>query len=104
MRQQSNSKIEMDPQRVQLIGNTILVRCLSDENKSKGGIYIPLDTKNRAKRGIVISKSPKAPEEVTVGAEAVLHSYAIAQASLRWEGEEFAIYNGEDVMAVGVAS
>jgi chaperonin GroES len=100
MRQQSNHKMEMDPARIGLIGNTILVRVIADENKTRGGIIIPLDTKNRAKRGIVVSRGPKAPEEAAVGFEAVMHSYAVEQARMTWEGSEYAIYNGEDVMAV----
>lgn len=100
MRHQSLSKIEMDPGSVRLIGSTILVRCLSDETV-KSGIIIPDSSKNKAKRGIVVSKGPKAPEEAVTGSLAILHSYAVIQASIKWEGAEYAVYNGDDVMAIG---
>jgi chaperonin GroES len=92
--------------KIRPIGDKILVKRLSAEEKTAGGIVIPDTAKEKPKEGKVIAlgdgkaleKGGRAPFQVKEGDRIVFTSYAGTEVKI--DGEEYVVMSEDDILAV----
>ncbi len=95
------SKLKVKP-----LQDRILVKRLSGEEKTKGGIIIPDNAKEKPQEGEVIAvgggklldNGTKAPLDVKVGEKILFTKYAGNEIKL--DGEEYTIMREDDILAI----
>ncbi|MBQ7196446.1 MAG: co-chaperone GroES [Synergistaceae bacterium] len=88
------------------LGDRIVVKVLSEEKKTKGGIILPDTAKEKPTEGEVIAvgtgkvldNGAKQPVEVKVGDTVIFSKYAGTEVKL--DGEELVIFSERDVLAI----
>ncbi|MBP8672856.1 MAG: co-chaperone GroES [Synergistales bacterium] len=92
--------------KVKPLGDRVVVKVLTQEEKTKGGIVLPDTAKEKPQEGEVISvgsgrvldNGQKLPLEVKVGDRVIFSKYAGTE--IKIEGEEYLILSERDVLAV----
>ena len=88
------------------LGDRIVVKVLSREEKTKGGIVLPDKAKEKPTEGEVIAvgtgkvldNGQKLPIEVKVGDRIIFSKYAGTEVKL--DGEDYVIFSERDVLAI----
>ena len=88
------------------LGDRIVVKVLSCEEKTKGGIVLPDTAKEKPTEGEVIAvgtgkvldNGQKLPIEVKVGDRIIFSKYAGTEVQL--DGEDYVIFSERDVLAI----
>ncbi|MBR2207819.1 MAG: co-chaperone GroES [Synergistaceae bacterium] len=88
------------------LGDRIVVKVLSEEKKTKGGIVLPDTAKEKPTEGEVIAvgtgkildNGTKQPVEVKVGDRIIFSKYAGTEVKI--DGEEVVIFSERDVLAI----
>ena len=88
------------------LGDRIVVKVLSEEKKTKGGIVLPDTAKEKPTEGEVIAvgtgkildNGTKQPVEVKVGDHIIFSKYAGTEVKV--DGEELVIFSERDVLAI----
>lgn len=99
--QKQSSKVKFKP-----LGSRVLLRRLEQEEKMKGGIYIPDTAKKKQEQAEVIAVGPGKndkngnliPMPVKVGDTVLMEKYSGQEVTL--DDEEFVIVRAEDLIAV----
>ena len=92
--------------RLKPLGDRIVVKVLSEEKTTKGGIVLPDTAKEKPTEGEVIAvgtgkildNGTKQPVEVKVGDRIIFSKYAGTEVKL--DGEELVIFSERDVLAI----
>ena len=88
------------------LGDRIVVKVISHEEKTKGGIVLPDTAKEKPAEGEVMAigtgkvleNGQKLPLEVKVGDRIIFSKYAGTEVKL--DGEEYVIFSERDVLAI----
>ena len=88
------------------LGDRIVVKVLSREEKTKGGIVLPDTAKEKPTEGEgiavgtgkVLDNGQKLPIEVKVGDRIIFSKYAGTEVQL--DGEDYVIFSERDVLAI----
>ena len=88
------------------LGDKIVVKVLTKEEKTKGGIVLPDTAKEKPTEGEVMAigtgkileNGQKLPLEVKVGDRIIFSKYAGTEVKV--DGEEFVIFSERDVLAI----
>ncbi len=88
------------------LGDRIVVKVLSEEKKTKGGIVLPDTAKEKPTEGEVLAvgtgkvldNGTKQPIEVKVGDHIIFSKYAGTEVKV--DGEELVIFSERDVLAI----
>ncbi len=88
------------------LGDRIVVKVLSEEMKTKGGIVLPDTAKEKPTEGEVLAvgtgkildNGTKQPVEVKVGDRIIFSKYAGTEVKI--DGEELVIFSERDVLAI----
>ena len=88
------------------LGDRIVVKVLSEEKKTKGGIVLPDTAKEKPTEGEVLAvgtgkildNGTKQPVEVKVGDHIIFSKYAGTEVKV--DGEELIIFSERDVLAI----
>jgi len=88
------------------LGDRIVVKVVTQEEKTKGGIVLPDTVKEKPQEGEVVAvgsgkvleNGQKLPLEVKVGDKIIFSKYAGTEVKI--EGEELIIFSERDVLAV----
>ena len=88
------------------LGDRIVVKVLSEEMKTKGGIVLPDTAKEKPTEGEVLAvgtgkildNGTKQPVEVKVGDRIIFSKYAGTEVKV--DGEELVIFSERDVLAI----
>jgi chaperonin GroES len=88
------------------LGDRIVVKVLTREEKTKGGIVLPDTAKEKPTEGEVIAvgtgkvlkKKKKLPLEVKIGDRIIFSKYAGTEVKV--DGEEYVIFSERDVLAI----
>lgn len=92
--------------KVKPLGDRVVVKVLTQEEKTKGGIVLPDTAKEKPQEGEVINvgsgrvldNGQKLPLEVKVGDRVIFSKYAGTE--IKIDGEEYLILSERDVLAV----
>ncbi|HHZ04184.1 MULTISPECIES: co-chaperone GroES [Acetomicrobium] len=88
------------------LGDRVVIKVLSQEEKTKGGIVLPDTAKEKPQEGEVVAvgsgrvleNGQKLPLEVKVGERVIFSKYAGTEVKI--EGEEYLILSERDILAV----
>ncbi|MBI5779531.1 MAG: co-chaperone GroES [Planctomycetes bacterium] len=88
------------------IGDKIIVERIEPENKTKGGIVLPDNAKEKPKEGKIIAigqgklldNGDRATPSVKVGERVIFTSFAGSEVKI--DNKEYLIMNEEDILAV----
>jgi len=88
------------------LGDRVVIKVLSQEEKTKGGIVLPDTAKEKPQEGEVVAvgsgrvleNGQKLPIEVKVGERVIFSKYAGTEVKI--EGEEYLILSERDILAV----
>src|SRR6056297_1581178 len=88
------------------LGDRIVVKVVTQEEKTKGGIVLPDTAKEKPQEGEVVAvgsgkvleNGQKLPLEVKVGNKIIFSKYAGTEVKV--EGEELVIFSERDVLAI----
>ena len=88
------------------LGDRIVVKVVTQEAKTKGGIVLPDTAKEKPQEGEVVAvgsgkvleNGQKLPLEVKVGNKIIFSKYAGTEVKV--EGEELVIFSERDVLAI----
>ena len=92
--------------KVRPIQDRILVRRVAEEEKTKGGLYIPDTAKEKPMESVVVAlgtgktddNGKKVPFEVKKGDRVLVSKYGGTEIKL--DGKEYKILNSDDILAV----
>jgi chaperonin GroES len=88
------------------LGDRILIKIVSKEDKTAGGIFLPDTAKEKSQVGEVAAvgagarndKGDRVPSEVAVGNKVMYSKYAGTEIKL--DGEEFLLLTEKDILAI----
>ncbi len=88
------------------LGDRIVVKVVSQEGKTKGGIVLPDTAKEKPQEGEVLAvgsgkvleNGQKLPLEVKIGDRIIFSKYAGTEVKI--DGEELVIFSERDVLAI----
>ena len=84
------------------LGDRIVVKVLSREEKTKGGIVLPDTAKEKPTEAVgsgkVLDNGQKLPVEVKVGDRIIFSKYAGTEVKI--DGDEYVIFSERDVLAI----
>ncbi|MHB1420221.1 MAG: co-chaperone GroES [Bacillota bacterium] len=91
---------------VKPLGDKVVIQVLASEEKTKSGIVLPDNAKEKPQEGKVVAvgngrileNGEKVPMEVSVGDKVIYSKYAGTE--VKFDGEEFLILNERDILAV----
>ncbi len=81
------------------LGNRVLVQVLEQEERTKGGIYLPETAKEKPQQARVIAIGEEAKEELSLEVGDVVIFPKYSGTEVRVGDEEFLILNADDVLA-----
>ncbi len=85
--------------KIKPIGKRILIKPVKEEEKTKGGIYIPETAKEKRKQGIVVEVGNIDEKDFPVKkGDAILYS-GYSSEELELDGEKYLIIESKDVIA-----
>lgn len=88
------------------LGDRVVVKVASEEEKTAGGIYLPDTAKEKPQKGEIVAVGPgkmlesgqRAPVQVKVGDKVVYSKYGGTEVKVG--GEEFMLLREDDIYAV----
>lgn len=102
LKRELKATIEKDPSTVSVRGNHVLIKRAVEEEKTKGGIFIPKDIRKPVSHAILIQAGSDASEEVrsiSPGTRVIVHGHAMVQMRFGWENDIYDIIVDEDIVA-----
>ncbi len=81
------------------LGNRVLVKILEQEERTKGGIYLPETAKEKPQQARVIAIGEEAQEELSLEVGDVVIFPKYSGTEVRMDDEEYLILNADDVLA-----
>ncbi len=81
------------------LGNRVLVQILEQEERTKGGIYLPETAKEKPQQARVIAIGEEAEEELSLEVGDVVIFPKYSGTEVRVDNEEYLILNADDVLA-----
>ena len=85
--------------KLQPLGNRVLVQVLEQEERTKGGIYLPETAKEKPQQARVVAIGDEAEEELSLQVGDVVIFPKYSGTEVRIGDEEFLILNADDVLA-----
>jgi len=85
--------------KIKPIGKRILIKTVKEEEKTKGGIYIPDSAKEKKKQGIVVEVGTVEEKEFPVKKGDVVLYTGYSSEELEVDGEKYLIIESKDVIA-----
>jgi len=85
--------------RIKPIGKRILIKPVKEEERTKGGIYIPETAKEKKKQGIVVEVGTVEDKEFPIIKGDVILYTGYSSEELELEGEKYLILESKDVVA-----
>lgn len=83
---------------VKPIGKRVLLKMLSSEEKTSGGIYIPAVAQEKTQEGVVVEIGNECDIDIKKGDCVVYDKYSGAQ--IKVQGEDLLLVKAEDILAV----
>lgn len=80
------------------VGNRLLIKQASLDEKSKGGVYIPSNATSQPNVGEVLSKGAAVTDEIKIGDKAIFLKYSASGMTLY--GEELLFVTEKDVVGI----
>ncbi len=81
------------------LGKRILIKPMKEEERTKGGIYIPETAKEKKKQGIVIELGNIEEKELPIKKGDVILYTGYSSEELEADGEKYLILDAKDVIA-----
>lgn len=81
------------------IGKRILIKSVKEEEKTRGGIYIPESAKEKKKQGIVVEVGTVDEKEFPVKKGDLILYTGYSSEELEMDGEKYLILDSKDVIA-----
>ncbi len=81
------------------LGKRVLIKPVKEEEKTRGGIYIPETAKEKRKQGIVIEVGNIEEKELPVKKGDVILYTGYSSEELEMDGEKYLILDAKDVIA-----
>lgn len=81
------------------IGKRILIKPVKEEEKTRGGIYIPESAKEKKKQGIVVEVGNIEEKEFPVQKGDLILYTGYSSEELEMDGEKYLILDSKDVIA-----
>ena len=96
----------MTTTKVRPVNDRVLVKRMSEEEKTAGGLFIPDSAKEKPAKGVVISAGPgkvddngkRTPLEVKAGDKVLFGKYSGTEIKL--DGEEHMILREDEILAI----
>ncbi len=85
--------------KIKPIGKRVLIQPVKEEERTKGGIYIPESAKEKKKQGIVIETGTVDEKEFPIKKGDVILYAGYSQEELEIDGEKYLILESKDVIA-----
>lgn len=85
--------------KIKPIGKRILIKPVKEEEKTKGGIYIPDTAKEKKKQGIVVEVGTVEEKEFPVKEGDIILYTGYSSEELEMDGEKYLILDSKDVIA-----
>jgi chaperonin GroES len=85
--------------KIKPIGKRVLIKPVKEEERTKGGIYIPESAKEKKKQGIVVEVGTVEDKEFPIkNGDLILYS-GYSSEELEFDGEKYLILESKDVIA-----
>jgi chaperonin GroES len=85
--------------KIKPIGKRVLIKTVKEEERTKGGIYIPESAKEKKKQGIVIEVGTIDEKEFPIKKGDIILYAGYSSEELELEGEKYLIIESKDVIA-----
>lgn len=85
--------------RIKPIGKRILIKPIKEEERTKGGIYIPETAKEKKKQGIVVEVGTTEDKEFPIIKGDIILYAGYSSEELEMDGEKYLILESKDVVA-----
>ncbi len=85
--------------KIKPIGKRILIQPVKEEEKTKGGIYIPETAKEKKKQGIVVEIGTVEEKEFPLKKGDLILYTGYSSEELELDGEKYLILDSKDVIA-----
>ena len=85
--------------KLQPLGNRVLVQVLEQEERTKGGIYLPETAKEKPQQARVVAIGDEAEEELSLQVGDVVIFPKYSGTEIRVDGTEYLILNADDILA-----
>ncbi len=82
---------------LQPLGDYVLLRPVTPEEKTAGGLYLPETAKEAPDEGIVVAKASDATDEVAIGDRVIAKRFAGEE--ITFEGEKYRLVPAGDLLA-----
>ncbi len=81
------------------LGNRVLVQIVEQEDRTKGGIYLPETAKEKPQQARVMAIGEEAKEELSLEAGDIVIFPKYSGTEIKVDGEEYLILNADDILA-----
>ncbi len=81
------------------LGNRVLVEVIEQEERTRGGIYLPETAKEKPQQARVIAIGDEAKEELSLKEGDIVIFPKYSGTEVKIDGVEYLILNGDDVLA-----
>lgn len=81
------------------LGNRVLVQVIEQEERTKGGIYLPETAKEKPQQARVIAVGKEAEEELSLKEGDIVVFPKYSGTEVKIDGVEYLILNADDVLA-----
>ncbi len=85
--------------KIKPIGKRVLIKPVKEEERTKGGIYIPDSAKEKKKQGVVVEVGSVEEKEFPVKKGDIILYSGYSSEELELDGEKFLILESKDVVA-----
>ena len=85
--------------KIKPIGKRVLIKPVKEEERTKGGIYIPDSAKEKKKQGFVVEVGTIDEKEFPVKKGDIILYSGYSSEELEMDGEKFLILESKDVVA-----
>jgi len=85
--------------KIKPIGKRVLIKPVKEEERTKGGIYIPDSAKEKKKQGIVVEVGTVEDKEFPIHKGDVILYSGYSSEELEFDGEKYLILESKDVIA-----
>ena len=85
--------------KIKPIGKRVLIKTVKEEERTKGGIYIPESAKEKKKQGIVVEVGNVEEKEFPIKKGDVILYSGYSSEEIEFDGEKYLIIESKDVIA-----
>ena len=85
--------------KIKPIGKRVLIQPVKEEERTKGGIYIPESAKEKKKQGVVVEVGTIEEKEFPIKKGDVILYAGYSSEELELDGEKYLILESKDVIA-----